>query len=98
MTHCLRWPNEVEGVAAIRQAGFTYLSEDGSEQIQCSGSFHALDVIGPIWRGGSWDPETGGQLEAPVLLQGWHVNFIGDLPEAWEPYVLTPLNPVRVFA
>jgi hypothetical protein len=28
---------------------------------------------------------------------GWHVNFIGKLPEEWEEYVVTPLNPIRIF-
>jgi hypothetical protein len=28
---------------------------------------------------------------------GWHVNFSGKLPEEWEEYVVTPLNPIRIF-
>jgi hypothetical protein len=28
---------------------------------------------------------------------GWHANFIGDLPESWADYVVTPEQPVRVF-
>ena len=33
-----------------------------------------------------------------TLLDGWHVNFIGELPEAWEDYVVEPKRPRRVFA
>ena len=33
----------------------------------------------------------------PELI-GWHVNYIGDLPVEWEQYVVTPEQPVRVFA
>jgi len=31
-------------------------------------------------------------------LDGWHVNYIGELPEGWEGFVVTPVEPVRVFA
>ena len=31
-------------------------------------------------------------------LEGWHVNYNGELPEGWEEFVVTPVEPVRVFA
>lgn len=31
-------------------------------------------------------------------LNGWHVNYIGDLPDGWDAYLVTPEQPVRVFA
>ena len=31
-------------------------------------------------------------------LDGWHVNFAGELPDGWEEYVVSPENPVRVWA
>jgi hypothetical protein len=31
-------------------------------------------------------------------LNGWHVNYIGSLPEGWEEFAVTPEQPVRVFA
>lgn len=30
-------------------------------------------------------------------IDGWHVNFIGELPESWADYIVTPEQPVRVF-
>ena len=33
----------------------------------------------------------------PDLL-GWHVNYIGELPDGWEEHAVTPANPVRVWA
>lgn len=45
----------------------------------------ALDPLGTIYRD-------------EVELDGWHVNFVGDLPEVAQPYVIEPNNPVRVFA
>ena len=58
---------------------------------------HALDVIGPISIGGEYD-EEGEVIEPPTLLDGWHVNYVGELPEGWEQYVVRPQQPVRVFA
>ena len=32
----------------------------------------------------------------PDLL-GWHVNYIGELPDEWEEFVVNPDQPVQVF-
>ena len=29
---------------------------------------------------------------------GFHVNFIGELPDGWDEFLVTPNNPYRVFA
>ena len=89
-----RFPDEATGMAALEAAGL--LTKDG-EFITASHG-HALDVVGVITRGGEWDPETGKVLVAPTVLDGWHVNFMGELPEDWANYVVTPEQPVRVFA
>ena len=31
-------------------------------------------------------------------LDGWHVNFAGELPDGWEQYAVSPANPVRAWA
>ena len=31
-------------------------------------------------------------------VDGFHVNFIGDLPDGWDEFLVTPNNPYRVFA
>jgi hypothetical protein len=59
---------------------------------------HAMDIIGTISQGGQWDDETGEELEPPTVLDGWHVNYIGELPEGWDQYLVFPENPVRKFA
>jgi hypothetical protein len=59
---------------------------------------HALDCVGLIYRGGTYDPETGEVITPPVLLSGWHVNYIGELPEGWAEYAVSPEQPVRVWA
>lgn len=94
MTHYLRFPDATTGTAALDAAGL--LTEDGAP-ITASHT-HALDVIGPITIGGTYDPETGDVITPPTLLPGWHCNYIGELPDGWEQYVVTPESPVRVFA
>jgi hypothetical protein len=59
---------------------------------------HGMDIIGTISQGGQWDDETGEELEPPTVLDGWHVNYIGELPEGWDQYLVFPENPVRKFA
>lgn len=29
---------------------------------------------------------------------GWHVNYVGDFPNEWQDFIVTPEQPVRVFA
>lgn len=89
-----RFPDEATGTAALAAAGL--LNEDG-EPITAS-HIHALDVIGVITRGGEYDPETGDVIVPPETLPGWHVNYIGALPDGWEQYAVYPQNPVRVWA
>ena len=93
MTHYLRFPDEATGTAALD--GASLLTEEGAP-ITASHS-HALDVIGPISIGGTYNPETGDVITPPTLLPGWHLNYIGELPDGWEQYVVTPEVPVRVW-
>jgi hypothetical protein len=88
-----RFPDEATGMTALEAAGL--LNEDG-EFITASHT-HSLDVIGTITRGGEWDDE-GNVITPPKTLDGWHLNYQGELPEGWEEYVVTPEQPVRVFA
>jgi hypothetical protein len=88
-----RFPDEATGMAALDAAGL--LTEDG-DPITASHT-HALDVVGPISIGGEYDDE-GEVITPPTLLDGWHINYIGELPDGWEEYVVRPEQPVRVFA
>lgn len=93
-----RFPDKTTGMAALEAAGFTTTDEDGTVRILTASHTHALDVIGPISIGGTYDPETGEVITPPTLLPGWHVNYIGELPDGWEQYIVTPEHPARVFA
>ena len=96
-TYYLRFPDESTGMAALDAAGFTATDEDGTTVVLTTSHTHAIDVVGSIYVGGEVDPETGEVITPPELLDGWHVNFIGELPEAWEEYVVTPKHPARIF-
>jgi len=98
MTHYLRFPDESTGMAALDAAGFTTTNENGDTVMLTASHTHALDVVGPIYRGGTYDPDTGEVITPPVLLDGWHVNFVGELPDGWDTYLVEPKHPSRVFA
>ncbi len=94
MTHYLRFPDEATGTAALDAAGL--LDTDGNPIV--ASHAHALDLIGLIYEGGTYDQETGEVITPPTLLDGWHCNYIGELPDGWDAYEVTPVTPVRVFA
>jgi hypothetical protein len=88
-----RFPDQATGMAALEAAGL--LTDDGFP-ITASHT-HAIDVIGTIVRGGEWNPETGEVITPPTVLDGWHVNYVGELPDGWDAYAVSPEQPVRVW-
>lgn len=96
-----RFADEAAWLTAARDAGFmtTVTDEEGneSEQLQAYTHSHAIDVVGIITEGGEWD-EDGNQIVAPITLDGFHVNYLGDLPDGWGTFEVKPETPVRVFA
>jgi hypothetical protein len=97
-TTYLRFPDEATGMAALDAAGFTTTNDDGDTVVLTASHTHALDVVGLIYRGGTYDPDTGEVITPPTPRPGWHVNYIGTLPDGWDAYVVEPLRPSRVFA
>ena len=63
--------------------------------------FRNTDILGIIYKGGSWD-EEGNEVEAPVALEGFHCNvraLPGESVDALELYKIeTPNSPERVWA
>jgi hypothetical protein len=99
MTHFLRFTNESAWTSAATAAGFfSEPDEDGNTPLLAYTHDHAIDVVGTITRGGEYDPETGDVIVVPTVLDGWHVNFQGTLPDGWDEYLVEPMNPYRVFA
>ena len=98
--HFLRFPDETTGMAALDAAGLIYTDDDGNQAPITASLDHALDVVGVIYRAGTFDAETGEMITPPIPRPGWHVNYLGTLPDGWEQYVVEPppLRPSRVFA
>jgi len=96
-----RFADEASWLTAARTAGFmtTVTDDEGAEteQLQAYTHSHAIDVVGVITVGGEWD-EEGNEIASPTILDGFHINYIGDLPAGWEAFEVKPDNPYRVFA
>ena len=71
------------------------LTED--DKLITASHTHAIDEIGTLYEGGTYDAE-GEVIEAPTLLDGWHVNYVGEPPEAWDKFQVNPATPSRIFA
>ena len=94
-----RFPDEAAWTSAATEAGFfSEPDEDGNTTLLAYTNDRAIDVIGVITRGGEWDYETGEVIVAPTVLDGWHVNYQGVLPDGWDAYAVFPVNPARVWA
>jgi hypothetical protein len=103
MTYFLRFPDKQVWITAAMDAGFyvdypaTDTDETGVSILRTNTVDRAIDVIGIITRSGKYDTE-GNVIIAPVVLDGFHINFIGNLPDGWSQYLVEPVNPYRVFA
>ena len=102
-----KFADEAEWLTEARAAGFMIDVPVYNENKELTGATekklnaytanHAIDVVGIITEGGKWDDE-GNELVAPTVLSGWHINYLGDLPEGWESYEVSPEFPHRTFA
>jgi hypothetical protein len=60
---------------------------------------YSCDVVGTIYNDdGVYNEETGEVITPPTVMEGFHVNYIGEYPQELEEYVVTPATPYRKFA
>jgi hypothetical protein len=57
---------------------------------------HAIDEIGIITEGGTYDAE-GNVITPPTPLTGWHVNYASNPPETWDQHLVIVNTASRVF-
>ena len=66
-----------------------------NELITASHTF-AIHEIGTLYEGGTYDAE-GNVITPPVALTGWHVNYAGDPPEAWDAHLVVVNSASHIF-
>ena len=96
----LKFPDEATAISVLSQ--FRGPDQDGNEVWITASHTHALDVVGTIYKptGVMLPSSEPGMPDFPEMapIQGFHVNFIGALPDSAIPYVVIPTNPARIFA
>ena len=102
-----RFTDEAAWLTAARTAGFmstipTY-DEDGAESgteevLMAYTADRAIDVIGTLYNDDGVYDDEGDVVTAPTAMAGFHVNYLGALPDGWGKHEVTPDSPKRVFA
>jgi hypothetical protein len=95
---CYRFPSQATFRTLAAAEGLVVTAEDGSERLRTADHGWALDEVGTLYTGGSYDHETGEVLDQPIALDGWHVNTMGLAPEAWDEHLVIVNRARRVFA
>jgi hypothetical protein len=90
--YCFKFPNKAQFRTLAAAEGL--ITED--DQLITASHTFAIDEVGIITEGGSYDAE-GEVIEAPTVLPGWHVNYAGDPPEAWDAHLIIVNSASRVF-
>ena len=94
-----RFTDEAAWVTVAKAAGFYVTDpETETEVLQAYTADRAIDVIGTLYNDDGVYDEEGEEVTAPTPMDGWHVNYLGDLPEGWETYEVHPEPPKRIFA
>ena len=97
-----RFTDEAAWITAAKAAGFytTVTDEEGveSEVLQAYTADHAIDVIGTLYNDDGVYNDDGEVVTPATAMAGFHVNYLGSLPDGWEQYEVTPVSPYRIFA
>lgn len=94
-----RFTDEAAWVTAAKAAGFYVTDpETETEVLQAYTAERAIDVIGTLYNDDGVYDEEGKEVTDPTPMEGWHVNYLGDLPDGWGAYEVTPEQPKRIFA
>jgi len=98
MTVYLRFTDEAEAVKVL--AAFRIVGEDKKEFWVTDSHTHSLDIVGTVYKPTGKVLLVGGmEVEQTAAVSGFHVNAkFAETPPEVLPYIITPLNPVRVFA
>ena len=79
---------------AIMEITFTMNNPEESEDLTTYTTNHAIDVVGVLDNDDVVGYDDSGEEVTPrYAMDGWHVNYLGDLPEGWESFELTLKHP-----
>ncbi len=109
MTNYLRFPNQTAWETAAAAAGFRInqpVSSEANPEIfedRWTWLYYthdwAIDDVGILYNNDAIiDPETFELITPATPMVGWHINYIGTLPDGWDEFLVTPAAPYRVFA
>lgn len=99
MDHYLKFDDEQVMRAIFAGLDILVQDERGEWFVPAYHSGSAIDVVGLIVDAPAVLDEEGGIITGPTYVDGWHVNWRGDLPEELELYeIQTPATPARVWA
>jgi hypothetical protein len=90
--YCYRFPSRQQFRTLAAAQGL--ITKDG-ELITASHTY-SIDEIGLIYQGGTYDAD-GEVITPPTQLPGWHVNYVGAPPEAWDDFLEVVNSPARIF-
>ena len=103
-TYYLRFASQEEAEAKLTEVNYSHeetFDEEPVTYYAVKDQVGDIDIVGEIWNNdGEYDLETGEVITPPTKKDGWHINIIlqAGLPEALQPYIVTPQSPYRVFA
>ena len=95
MTHYLKFESEEQMNIALSDY------YDDEDNFLSGNHEYTFDIVGLIYRATeeTETDEEGNEYPVMEAIEGWHVNYLGDLPEALVSYELEePSTPARVFA
>jgi hypothetical protein len=95
---CYRFPSQAVFRTLAAAEGLIVTAEDGTEILRTADHGWALDEVGLLYSGGTYDPTTGEALDPPIALDGWHINTVGLAPEAWDEFLCIVNRARRIFS
>jgi hypothetical protein len=102
MTNYLRFPNQTAWETAAATAGFRINNLAAGPADHWTWLYYthdwAIDNIGIIYNDDAVIDPDGTVVTPATPMAGWHVNFIGVLPDGWDEFLVAPAAPYRVFA
>lgn len=101
MMKFLKFPSKEVFDEKCEEANLFLEDEEGEKVLQSQTTEYSIDIVGTIWTPGEYDVDEDGEMVetlAPVAHEGFHINMLGTVPDAFTDYLIeAPNTPHRVF-